>query len=113
MGSFFHQHPRLTPYLLLLPGMAWLGFFFLIPLGYLGYQSLESGTYGNFEFTWEFSNFTNAFTDYREQLLRSFLYAGVSTTAALLLAYPSCTGSRSGPGPGEISSCSSSSHPSS
>jgi spermidine/putrescine transport system permease protein len=77
MGSFFHQHPRLTPYLLLLPGMAWLGFFFLIPLGYLGYQSLESGTYGNFEFTWEFSNFTNAFTDYREQLFRSFLYAGV------------------------------------
>jgi len=88
MGSFFHQHPRLTPYLLLLPGIAWLGFFFLIPLGYLGYQSLQSGTYGNFEFTWEFSNFTNAFTDYREQLLRSFLYAGIATTAALLLAYP-------------------------
>ena len=57
------------------------GFFFLIPLGYLGYQSLESGTYGNFEFTWQFSNFTNAFTDYREQLFRSFLFAGVSTTA--------------------------------
>ena len=33
MGSFFHRHPRLTPYLLLAPGIAWLGIFFLIPLG--------------------------------------------------------------------------------
>jgi len=88
MGSFFHRHPRATPYLLLLPGMAWLAIFFLIPLGFLGYQSLQSGTYGNFEFTWEFSNFTNAFSDYHEQLFRSFLYAGIATTAALLLSYP-------------------------
>jgi spermidine/putrescine transport system permease protein len=88
VGSFLHRHPRLTPYLLLLPGIAWLAVFFLIPLGFLGYQSLQSGTYGNFEFTWEFSNFTNAFSDYHEQLFRSFVYAGVATTAALLLAYP-------------------------
>ena len=88
MGSFLHRHPRLTPYLLLLPGIAWLAVFFLIPLGFLGYQSLQSGTYGNFEFTWEFSNFTNAFSEYHEQLFRSFVYAGVATTAALLLAYP-------------------------
>ncbi len=87
MGSFFHRHPGLTPYLLLLPGIAWLAVFFLVPLGFLGYQSLQSGSYGNFEFTWEFSNFT-AFSDYREQLIRSFLYAAVATTAALLLSYP-------------------------
>ena len=88
MGSFFHRHPGVTPYLLLTPGIAWLAVFFLIPLGFLGYQSLESGTYGNYAFTWEFSNFTAAFGDYREQLFRSFLYAGVATTAALLLAFP-------------------------
>ena len=88
MGSFFHRHPRVTPYLLLLPGVAWLAVFFLIPLAFLSYQSLESGTYGNYQFTWEFSNFTDAFSSYRDQLLRSFLYAGVATTAALLLAYP-------------------------
>ena len=88
MGSFFHRHPRLTPYLLLAPGLLWLGFFFLVPLGFLGYQSLQSGIFPNLEFTWEFSNFTEAFSDYRTQLGRSFLYAGLATTAALLLAYP-------------------------
>jgi spermidine/putrescine transport system permease protein len=88
VGSFFHRHPGVTPYLLLLPGIAWLAIFFLVPLAFLGYQSLESGSYGNFQFTWEFSNFTNAFSDYREQLVRSFLYAGLATVASLLLAYP-------------------------
>ena len=88
MGSFFHRHPALTPYVLLFPGIAWLAVFFVIPLAFLGYQSLESGSYGNFEFTWEFSNFTDAFSDYRDQLVRSFLYAGLATIAALLLSFP-------------------------
>jgi len=88
MGSFFHRHPRLTPYLLLTPGVAWLALFFLVPLGFLGYQSLQSGIYPDFEFTWEFSNFTEAFSEYREQFFRSFLYAGLATIASLLLAYP-------------------------
>ena len=88
MGQFFHRHRGATPYLLLLPGIAWLAIFFLIPLGYLGYQSLQSGTFPNFEFTWEFSNFSDAISDYHEQLLRSFFYAGLATIACLLLAYP-------------------------
>lgn len=88
MGSFFHKHPRLTPYLLLAPGVLWLAFFFLIPLCFLGYQSLQSGIYPNFEFTWAFSNFADAFSDYRAQFFRSFLYAGLATIACLLLAFP-------------------------
>jgi len=88
MGSFFHRHPGLTPYLLLAPGILWLAIFFLVPLGFLGYQSLQSGVFPSFEFTWEFSNFTDAFSDYRTQLGRSFLYAGIATTVSLLLAYP-------------------------
>ena len=88
MGNFLHRHRRLTPYLLLAPGVAWLAVFFLIPLAFLGYQSLQSGTFPNYEFTWEFSNFTDAISDYREQLFRSFLYAGIATVVSLLLAYP-------------------------
>ncbi len=88
MASFFHRHPRLAPYLLLAPGLLWLGLFFVIPLFFLAYQSLQSGVFPNFEFTWEFSNFSDALSDYREQFLRSFLYAGIATLLSLLLAYP-------------------------
>jgi len=88
MGSFFHRHRGFTPYLLLAPGILWLGIFFVIPMVYLGYQSLQSGLFPHFEFTWEFSNFSNAISDYHEQLIRSFVYAGLATVACLLLAYP-------------------------
>lgn len=88
MGSFLHRHPRLVPFLLLGPGLLWLGIFFLIPLGFLAYSSLRSGIFPSFEFTWEFSNYTEAVSDYREQLLRSFLYAGMATVVSLVLAYP-------------------------
>jgi len=88
MGSFFHQHPRLTPYLLLLPGMAWLGFFFLIPLVILGYQSLQSGVFPNFEFTWEFSNYVDGVQQYQKFFIRSVEYSLIVTLVALLLAYP-------------------------
>jgi spermidine/putrescine transport system permease protein len=88
VGSFLHRHQGLAPYLLLAPGVLWLAIFFLIPLVFLGYQSLQSGVFPNFEFTWEFSNFSEAFVDYREQFVRSFVYAGIATVACLLLAYP-------------------------
>ncbi len=88
MGSFFHRHPKLTPYVLLAPGLLWLGLFFLIPLLFLGYQSLQSGVFPNFEFTWEFSNFSDALSEYKTQFFRSFLYAGIATVVSLLLAYP-------------------------
>lgn len=88
MGRFFHRHKWLTPYLLLSPGMLWLGIFFLVPLGYLGYVSLQSWIFPNFQFTWEFSNFSESISDYHEQLIRSFVYAGIATIACLLLAYP-------------------------
>jgi spermidine/putrescine transport system permease protein len=88
VGSFFHRNRGSTPYLLLAPGLLWLAVFFLVPLGFLGYESLQSGIFPHFEFTWEFSNFSDALSDYREQFARSFLYAGIATVAALLLAYP-------------------------
>jgi spermidine/putrescine transport system permease protein len=88
VGNFLHRHKGVTPYLLLGPGIVWLGIFFLVPLAYLGYQSLQSGVFPTFEFTWEFSNFTEAIADYHTQLIRSFVYAGIATVACLLLAYP-------------------------
>ena len=54
-----------------------------VPLGFLGYQSLQSGVFPDFEFTWEFSNFSDAISRYHEQLIRSFVYAGLATVVCL------------------------------
>ncbi len=88
MGGFFHRHRGATPYLLLAPGVLWLAIFFLVPLGFLGYESLQSGLFPDFHFTWQFSNFSDGIRDYHVQLVRSFVYAGIATVACLLLAYP-------------------------
>src|SRR5436309_13003419 len=86
--GFFHRHKGLTPYLLLAPGMLWLAIFFLVPMGFLAYQSLQSGLFPHFRFTWEFTNFSSALSGYHTQLERSFVYAGIATLACLVLAYP-------------------------
>ncbi len=87
--SFLHRHKGLTPYLLLLPGIAWLVLFFVAPLGFLGYQSLQTGTFDTgYTFDWAFSNYWDAIRDYHVQFVRSFVYAGIATILALLVSYP-------------------------
>jgi spermidine/putrescine transport system permease protein len=77
------------PYLLLLPGLGWLAIFFAAPLGYMAFESLKEGTLETgYLFDWEFSNYTNAISDFSEQLLRSFEYAGLATLFGLLIGYP-------------------------
>jgi spermidine/putrescine transport system permease protein len=77
------------PYLLLLPGLGWLAIFFVAPLFIMFLESLKTGTIDTgFTLTWEFSNYTNALSDYNEQFLRSFEYAGLATLLALLIGYP-------------------------
>jgi spermidine/putrescine transport system permease protein len=77
------------PYLLLLPGLGWLVLFFAIPLVIMFLESLKTGTIDTgFQLTWEFSNYTDALSDYREQFQRSFEYAGLATVIALLIGYP-------------------------
>jgi spermidine/putrescine transport system permease protein len=75
--------------LLLLPGLGWLAVFFLLPLGWMAFESLKSGTLEQgYLFEWEFSNYTNALADFDEQLLRSFEYAGLATVFAFVIGYP-------------------------
>jgi spermidine/putrescine transport system permease protein len=77
------------PYLLLLPGLGWLLLFFVLPLVYMALESLKTGTIDTgFQLTWEFSNYTNALSDYSEQFIRSFEYAGLATLIAFLIGYP-------------------------
>jgi spermidine/putrescine transport system permease protein len=77
------------PYLLLIPGLGWLFLFFLLPLVYMALESLKTGTIDTgFQLTWEFSNYSNALSDYSEQFIRSFEYAGLATLIALFIGYP-------------------------
>jgi len=78
-----------TPYLLLLPGMAWLFVFFVIPTVTLASQSLQQGSLdAGYSFTGHWQNYTDALGSYYHQFGRSLLYAGVSTLLALLISYP-------------------------
>src|ERR671922_1502179 len=81
---------RLVPYWLLAPGALWLLLFFVIPMGFMAEQALESGALltGGFTFTWEWSNFPDSLSGNSEQIVRSFYYAGAATILALLISYP-------------------------
>ena len=87
--GFVHRHRWLTPYLLLVPGLAWLAVFFVVPLGFLGYQSLQTGSIDfGYSFTWAWGNYWDAISTYHAHFLRSLEYAGVATVLALLISYP-------------------------
>jgi spermidine/putrescine transport system permease protein len=77
------------PYLLLLPGLGWLLVFYAIPLAYMAFESLKSGTLDTgYLFEWQFANYTDAIDVFNEQFLRSFEYAGLATFFGLLIGYP-------------------------
>jgi spermidine/putrescine transport system permease protein len=79
----------LLPYLLLAPGLLWLAVFFVVPALTLVSTSLFSGSLeAGYVLTWEFGNYPLAWSQYAEQLGRSFLYAGLATALALLIGYP-------------------------
>jgi spermidine/putrescine transport system permease protein len=87
--GFLHRHRNLTPYLLLAPGLLYLGLFFIVPLGFLAYQSLESGNFDiGYAFTWAWGNYWDAIHNYRGHFIRSLEYAGIATILALLFGYP-------------------------
>src|SRR5256714_9805761 len=51
--------------------------------------SLKEGSIDTgYRFTWHFGTYTDAISNYSEQFLRSFQYAGVATLLSLVIAYP-------------------------
>jgi spermidine/putrescine transport system permease protein len=77
---------------LLLPGLIYLGLFFLTPLISLIITSLEtpdpSGAIGVYQYGFEIGNYVTVITDYLPQIFRSFFYALLATLFALLISYP-------------------------
>jgi spermidine/putrescine transport system permease protein len=87
--SFVQRHKGILPLALLLPGLAWLIIFFALPLYYQGKISLETGSiFNGYHFDWHFKTYTDAWSAYGTQFLRSFWFAGLSTALSLLIGYP-------------------------
>jgi len=83
-GDRSKRRAGFVPYALLSPGMLWLILFFLVPLFTLARTSLsvkESRFAVDATFNWHVENFTNALSDYSDQFIRSFAYAGAATLA--------------------------------
>jgi len=54
-----------------------------VPLGFLAYQSLETGNVDLvYSFTWAWGNYSSAIRDYSPQFVRSLEYAGLATSIA-------------------------------
>ena len=87
--SFLHRHRWLTPVPAPAPGLAFLALFFVVPLYYLGYTSLQKGTIQvGYTFTWAWDNYTDALQHVPPQFFRSLEYAGIATLFALLDRLP-------------------------
>ena len=84
------KRSRLTAWTLLAPGLLWLVAFFIVPLWTLLRMSLSSkpDRFSAPAFTWEWANYSEAFSQYTPQFTRSFLYGAAATLLALLIAYP-------------------------
>ncbi|MEZ5092211.1 ABC transporter permease [Nocardioides sp.] len=79
-----------TGYLLLLPGVAWLVIFFLIPFYSLVAASLfdPSGSdVKGYSMTYHFENYTDALQNYWRPMVRALVYGGIATLLCLLLGY--------------------------
>jgi spermidine/putrescine transport system permease protein len=71
--------PWYVPWLLLAPGLAWLGMFFVVPMVSLFRRSLHRGGLANYR--WVFAS--NGAT-----VLRTFMFALAATVIAALIGYP-------------------------
>ena len=92
VASSSRQRSRIAPYLMILPALAYLAVFYVMPFFSLLRTSLStmggSVYLPELTFAWDFGNYGQALTEYREQILRSFGYALTATVLCALLAFP-------------------------
>ena len=77
-----NRRSRFAPYLLVAPGILWLLFFYVLPIGTLARTSVatDGGS------IW--ASYARALDVYGAHFLRSFGYAALATLLAVLMGYP-------------------------
>ena len=92
IASSSRQRSKIAPYLMILPALVYLGIFFVVPFVSLARTSLSTSGGSVYlptlTFNWHFGNYVDAFSHYRDQIVRSFGYSLVATIVCLVLAYP-------------------------
>ena len=92
MGQLIHRYRGAIPWLLMLPGLAWLAVFFVVPNVQMFLFSLSEGTlltgFVSPPDTWSFGNFPDAVTRYSGNFVNSIVYGGLATTLCFLIGYP-------------------------
>jgi spermidine/putrescine transport system permease protein len=77
------------PYIAILPGGLWLAIFFVLPLFIMISLSLETGDLVvGFKQTLHFANYSDVWSRYHVQMVRSLEYGGAATLISVVLAYP-------------------------
>lgn len=81
---------RLAPYLLSLPAGVWLLLLFILPLGVMMIQSLEtcSPATGQCVMTWHWGELPSQVNLYHQQFVTSLIFAGVATIFDLIISFP-------------------------
>jgi spermidine/putrescine transport system permease protein len=76
------RRSKIAPYLLVAPGVLWLVFFYVVPIGTLARTSVGAGDVS----VW--ASYSGALDAYGGHFLRSFGYATAATLLSVLMGYP-------------------------
>ena len=79
-----------TGYLLMIPGVAWLFLFFVVPFYSLVATSLfdpDGSVLDGYEMTWSIGNYAEALSEYWGPLVRSLVFGGIATLLCLIIGY--------------------------
>jgi len=80
---------RAAPYLLLLPGLAWLLLFYVYPAIQMFFVSLSTGNIDvGYQVTYNWQIYAEGFSEYLPWIERSAAYGGLATILAFVLGYP-------------------------
>ncbi|MHB8890735.1 MAG: ABC transporter permease [Candidatus Limnocylindrales bacterium] len=92
MGQLIHRYKGAVPYLLMLPGLAWLLLFFVVPNIQMFVYALSQGTlmtgFVSPPEVWAFNNFWDSIARYSDNLVNSIVYGGLATVLCFLIGYP-------------------------
>jgi spermidine/putrescine transport system permease protein len=80
---------KLTPYWLVLPGWLWLAVFFVVPtLVMLSVSTMTGDIDKGFKQTFAFHTYSDAWSAYHTQFVRSLIYGLIATILCIVIGYP-------------------------